>query len=273
MTIWQSIILGFVQGLTEFLPVSSSGHLVIIPFLFGWRLPANEAFIFDVLVQVATLAGVFAYFWKDLQSIGSAWFQGILHQKPFASQNARLGWYLILATIPAGVIGLALEDHIANAFNSALAAAIFLFGTAGLLLIAELLGKRERDLTSMNWLDALLIGFSQVLAIFPGISRSGATITGGMSRGLDRSQAARFSFLLSAPIMLAAGALATFKLLQTPNLGQLLPTFLPGFFVAGVSGYLSISWLLKYLIQHRLYIFALYCAALASVTIVFLYLR
>jgi undecaprenyl-diphosphatase len=262
MTILQAIILGIIQGLTEFLPISSSGHLVIVPYLLGWQLPPQDAFIFDVLVQVATLLAVFAYFWRDLVDIGRAFLLGLRHKKPFDDPNARLGWYLVLATLPAGVIGLAVKDIVEAAFASPTAAAFFLLVTAGLLIVAERVGKSQRELDQLNWKDALWVGFAQALAIFPGVSRSGATIVGGMTRDLKRPPAARFSFLISIPIMLAAGLLTTLDLFKMPHLGSILPAFIPGFIASAVVGYLSIRWLLAFLTHRPLYIFSIYCTVL-----------
>ena len=261
MTLMQSILLGIIQGLTEFLPISSSAHLVIVPYLLGWKLPADEAFIFDVLVQVATLFAVIAFFIKDLLVIIQAFLLGIVDRKPFHDPQARLGWYLILATIPAGAIGLALKNTVERAFASPVAAACFLLLTAGILVIAERLGKRTRALENLNWKDALWIGFAQAISIFPGISRSGATISGGMLRDLERPAATRFAMLLSIPIMLSAGLLAGLDLLQFPHFTSLLKVFIPGFLASAITGYLSIRWLLHYLAHHPLYLFSIYCAA------------
>lgn len=273
MTVIQSIFLGVVQGLTEFLPISSSGHLVVIPYILGWDIPAEEAFLFDVLVQVATLAAVFAYFWTDLLGVGRALLQGIRTRDLVSDPEARLGWQIILATIPAGLIGLAFKSQVELAFQSPIATAVFLFGTAGLLLISEYAGKRTRQIEDITWLDALWIGTFQALAILPGISRSGATITGGMTRNLKRSPAARFSFLISIPIMLVAGLLASMDLLRAPNMLSLLPVYIPGFIAAGVTGYYAIRWLLGYLRSHPLYVFAIYCFILGIITLVVVYWR
>jgi undecaprenyl-diphosphatase len=273
MTLLQSILLGIVQGLTEFIPVSSSAHLVIVPYLFGWQIPAAEAFIFDVLVQVATLAAVIVYFWQDLWSILRAWVSGLLHRAPFQDAQARLGWYLILASVPAGVFGLLVKDAVESAFASPVATALALFVTAGLLLAAERLGKRTRPMQSLNWKDALWIGSAQALAIFPGVSRSGATIAGGMGRDLQRPPAARFAFLMSVPIMLAAGGLATLDLLEMPGFASLLPVFIPGFLAAALTGYLSIRWLLGYLARRPLTVFAVYCAGLGLLTLLITLVR
>jgi undecaprenyl-diphosphatase len=273
MTILQTIILGIVQGLTEFLPVSSSGHLVLVPFWLGWKLPTTEIFIFDVLVQVATLAAVFAYFWRDLWRIGRAWVQGMLQRQPFADPAARLGWFIILATLPAGIVGLLIKDWIEALFSSPAAAAAFLLLTGGLLMLAEGLGRRARALTAMTWTDALVIGLFQALAILPGVSRSGSTIVGGTLRGFQRAEAARFSFLISIPIMLAAGLLATLDLLAVPNLGAVLPVFLPGFLAAGIVGYLAIRWLLRYLVNHSLNGFAIYCFVIGGLSLIVFWMR
>jgi undecaprenyl-diphosphatase len=262
MTILQSILLGIVQGLTEFLPISSSGHLVIVPYLLGWDIPPQDAFIFDILVQVATLIAVFAYFWNDLVAIAKAWLSGLVERRPFASPQARLGWCLLLATLPAALIGLLLKDAVESAFASPFATGIFLLATAALLLVAERIGRRNRTLQALTWMDALWIGLAQALAIFPGVSRSGASMSGGMTRNLERTAAARFSFMMSIPVMLAAGLLATLDLVKIPNAAALLPAYIPGFVASAVVGYLSIRWLIGYLTRRPLYVFAAYCTAL-----------
>jgi undecaprenyl-diphosphatase len=258
----QSVLLGIVQGLTEFLPISSSGHLVIVPRLLGWEIPPGDAFIFDVLVQVATLLGVIAYFWKDIIQIVREFIRGLATGKPFEDPDSRLGWFVLLATIPAGALGLLLKSSIEKAFSSSTATGVFLLVTAALLVIAERSGKRLRGLEQLSWKDALWIGFFQVLAVFPGVSRSGATITGGMTRNLERSASARFAFLMSIPIMLAAGLVASSDLMQMPNLRVVVPAYIPGFIAAAITGYLAIRWLLVYLTRHPLYVFAGYCTAL-----------
>lgn len=273
MNIWQSIILGIIQGLTEFLPVSSSGHLVIVPYLLGWDIPPQDAFIFDVLVQVATLAAVFAYFWTDFAAILGGLWQGLRERPVFQNPNARLGLKIVVASLPAGVIGLLLKDAVESAFNSPAATGLCLLVTALLLWIAERTGSRSRDLAQLSWLDALVVGFFQALAIFPGVSRSGSTIVGGMQRGLDRASAARFSFLMSAPIMLAAGGLAAGDLMQIPHLSQLLPTFLPGFAASALVGYFSIRWLLGFLTHRSLNLFAIYCALAGGLVLLVSLLR
>jgi len=262
MSILQSIILGIVQGITEFLPISSSGHLVIVPHLLGWTFPQDQTFVFDVLVQWGTLFAVIVYFWHDLVDITLGFLRALRDRRPFATHDARLGWYLILATLPAVVVGLLFKDAVEAAFSDARTTGYFLLITAALLVIAEIAGRRERTLEHVNWVDALWIGFAQVLALFPGISRSGSTIAGGMTRQLDRPAAARFSFLMSVPVMLGAGLVALRDLIKLPHLGQFLPPLVVGFLTALVAGYIAIRWLLAYLTKHSLYIFAVYCVFL-----------
>jgi undecaprenyl-diphosphatase len=271
MSFFQSIVLGVIQGLTEFLPISSSAHLVIAPYLFGWKIPADEAFVFDVLVQVGTLVAVIVYFWKDLVAIIGAVLSGLARGKPFATPNARLGWNIVLATIPAGVIGFLLQKDVEAAFNSVRVTAILLLVTAALLTIGELVGRRSRNIASIDWKDSLWIGFSQAISIFPGISRSGSTMTGGMTRHLDRPSAARFAFLMAVPVMLAAGLLAGLDLRKITGWTSFLPVILAGFATAAVVGYFAIRWLLRYLTRNSFYVFAIYTALLGAVVLILSY--
>ena len=223
MTLLQALILGIVQGLTEFLPVSSSAHLVLVPHLLGWNLASEFVFLFDVLVQLGTLVAVIFYFRKDLAEIFSAVFRGIRSGKFFDETPARIGWLALLATIPAGIIGLFLKDKVEAAFSSPTATSAFLLVTAGLLLMGEFIGKRNKGLEKLTWLDALSVGFFQALSIFPGISRSGSTISGGMAIDLDRKSAGQFSFILAIPIFLAAGILGIKDFLALNYLSSFLP--------------------------------------------------
>lgn len=273
MNTLQSIILGIIQGATEFLPISSSGHLVLVPNLFGWHIPHQDAFVFDVLVQVATLVAVFAYFWQDISQIIAAVIVGILRGKPFEEFNSRMGWLLCLATVPAGASYLLFSETFERAFSNPLAVALFLLGTALLLILAEKLGHRQRTFEDITWIDALVIGCFQILAIFPGISRSGSTITGGMTRNLDRPTAARFSFLISVPVMLVAGLIGIIELFKLPNTSSQITIFIPGFIAAAIVGYISIRWLLRFLSRSSLSIFAAYCALFSLLNLVLILAR
>ena len=264
MNLVQAFVLGIVQGLTEFIPVSSSGHLVLVPHVLGWEFDHGQAFIFDVLVQWGTLFAVFVYYWHDLTEIAVAFVKALFSGRPFGTAEARMGWYLILATIPAVLVGLTCKSYIEAAFSSARMTGVFLLGTSLLLVIAELAGKRNRSGKEIGWFDAFWIGCSQVLALLPGVSRSGATIAGGMTRNLSRSAAARFSFLMSVPVMLGAGVLAFKDLFALQASGDFLLPLAVGFFAALVSGYLAIRWLIAYLSRHSLYVFAGYCLVIGG---------
>ena len=264
MTTIHAILLGIIQGLTEFIPVSSTAHLLIGQRLFG--IPADDAmFSFLVIVQLGTLVSLFAFYWKDLLSIAKATLD---FRRSTPERN--LGIYIVVATIPALLAGYLLKDAVEALFKQPmLEASIRLFTAAVLLTLAEWLAKKNRTLDSMTWLDALFIGIMQVIAVFPGASRSGTTISGGMFRGFDRPSAARFAFLMSVPVMLAAGGYEMLDVLQMPNLGEFLPLLAMGFITAAVVGWFAIKWLIDYLSKRSLHVFAGYCA-LAGAVVYFL---
>ena len=273
MTYFQAIILGIVQGITEYLPVSSSAHLVIVPYLFGWSFPEDQVFVFDVLVQLGTLFAVIVYFWKDLWEIASAFVKGLVARKPFETAGSRMGWLILLASIPGGLAGVLVKPWVEAAFANPAAVGGLLLVTAILLTAAEFIGKKEKGFTGIKWLDALLIGLGQAVAIFPGISRSGATIAVGLMRGIKRADAAKFSFLMSIPIMLAAGLYSALDLPGVANLSSFLPVILVATIVAAVVGYLSIKWLLSYLTRRPLTDFAIYCAAAGALVLIVTFIR
>lgn len=270
MTLFQALILGIVQGATEYIPVSSSAHLVLVPWLLGWP---DASFTFEVLVQLGTLVGVFIYFWEDIWNIVKAVLQGLVQKQPLGTPDARLGWLIVIATIPAVVMGLLFKDIFEAAYSAPVFAGGLLILTAALLVIAERFGSRKKDMEQLGWLDAVIIGFWQVAAMFPGISRSGATISGAVLRGFDRYTAARFSFLMSIPVLLGAGAVALVDLLGTGEMAQELPAITVGFIAAAISGYICIRWLLHYLQRHSLYLFAGYCVAVSALTILVAFAR
>jgi len=273
MTIIQVIILGIVQGLTEFLPISSSAHLVLIPFLLNWDLKQPQTFIFDVLVQVGTLFAVVIFFRKDLLEILHAFIKGILSGKPFKEYNSQTAWMIILATIPAGLIGILFKEQVQLVFGSPVLVAIMLIVTALIMSIGEIIYNKGQVKDEMSFWDAIIIGFSQAVAIFPGVSRSGATISAGLIRKLDRKHVARFSFLLSIPIMIAAGLMATVDLLQMELVSEFIGLMFLGFIVSALVGYFAIAWLMRFLTKHSLYYFSIYCVTLSIVVLVVNYIR
>ena len=260
MNLLHAILLGIIQGLTEFIPVSSTAHLLIGQQLFG--IPADDAmFSFLVIVQLGTLISLFAFYWKDLIGIAKA---TIDFRRSTPERN--LGIYIIVATIPALMAGYLLKDAVEALFTQPmLQASIRLFSAAVLLTLAELLTRKNRTLESMTWLDALIVGLFQIIAVFPGASRSGSTISGGMFRGFDRPSAARFAFLMSVPVMLAAGGYEMLDVIRMPNLGEFLPPLAVGFVTAAIFGWFAIKWLIDYLSKRSLYVFAIYCGVVGAI--------
>ncbi|MBV6393520.1 MAG: Undecaprenyl-diphosphatase [Anaerolineales bacterium] len=259
MNIFHAIVLGVVQGLTEFVPVSSTAHLFIVGHYLG--LPADDrTFAFNVIVQLGTVAALLVFFWRDYWQIALAVFHGMKRGKPVDDFHAQLGWLVIAATIPAGFVGLALNRFVKDMSSDPLLwAGIRLLFTAALLAAVEYFDKKKRALESATTTDALTVGLFQILAIFPGASRSGATMAGAMLRGFDRASAARFAFLMSAPILMAAGLYETVQVILQPNTTEFLPILIAGFVTSAIVGWVAIRWLLEYLRNHSLYVFSLYC--------------
>jgi len=258
----QAVILGIVQGLTEFLPVSSSGHLVLVPWALGWGEPG---LLFDTVLHWGTLVAVVVYFWDDLWSLIRAWARSVATRKVDTPQ-ARLAWLILIATIPAAVIGYLLSDFFESLFSSPAAVGGFLMGTALILAAAEWAYPRIRKVETLRLGDALIVGLAQAAAIAPGLSRSGLTISAGVLRGLGREPAARFSFLLSVPIILGAGLTQVAHALGNPGSAGAFPLAL-GFASAAISGYLAIHFLLGFVRRQRLWPFAAYCGLVGLVAL------
>ncbi len=261
MTWYQALILGALQGATEFLPISSSGHLVLFPWLFGWDIDPEVLFNFTVVLHWGTLLAIIAAFRSDLVYLTSAAFQGIRTRNPFGSVDAKLAWLLLLATIPAALAGVLFDDLIRGAFAEPQVVAVLLLVNGGLLMMGEWFRTRRDSVAGLSELgapDAIVIGLFQALALFPGISRSGSTIIGGLSRGFGRLEAARFALLLAVPIMLGAGivALGDFSAISSNS----VPLLALGFVAAAVVGFAAIRWLLRFLSHGSLRGFAAYCA-------------
>jgi undecaprenyl-diphosphatase len=265
--LWLAILLGIVQGLTEFLPISSTAHLRIVPALVGEPDPGAA---FSAVIQIGTLVAVLAYFRSDIVRIGIAWFGETLRGRFAKSADGRMGWMMIVATIPIVVLGLAFKEAITGQLRSLYVIAGALIGLALLLVVAEryvarraALGIKAKTLDDVGWFDAIAVGFAQAVALVPGSSRSGVTITGGLFLGLSRETAARFSFLLSLPAIFAAGVYEMYKerdalLASTADATNLLVATI----VSGVVGYVAIAGLLRYLRSRTTYVFVVYRIAL-----------
>ena len=264
MTVTQAIVLGALQGATEFLPISSSAHLILAPWLFGWP---DQGLTFDVVLHAGTLMAILLYFWKEWLEMISGLFRGNYASAGKHGVSARLLALLILGTVPAGLAGYLAEHAVETRLRSPLVLSCTLIGVALLLALAERIARKEKDLGAISWPDALTVGLAQALALVPGTSRSGITITAGLFRGLTREAAARFSFLLSAPII--AGA-ALKKALELRHSGVTSTEQLPlvlGFLASAGVGYLTIKYLLRYLQRNTLYLFVYYRIVLGIVII------
>ena len=261
----EAIILGIVQGATEFLPVSSSGHLVLVPWWLGFDKPP---LLFDVVVHLGTLMAVLVYFWRDWLTLVQAGLNA-LRNRTLQDPDARLLLLLAIGTIPAAIAGVLLDDVFEAAFAEPRAAALALLVTAGLLAMSERVYASTRTLSDINLSDTLVIGVAQAFAIFPGISRSGSTIAAGMLRGLPRPAAARFSFLLATPIIIGAGLKQAFDVLtgSVTLTDDLVGPLIVGFLAAAVVGFVSIWFLMRLLQSRRLYGFAVYCAAFGTLSL------
>jgi undecaprenyl-diphosphatase len=275
MTWTEILVLAIVQGLTEFIPISSTAHLRIVPALFGWKDPGAA---FSAVLQIGTLVAVLWYFWRDVVRIFAAMASDLLRGRLATTQDARLGWMIVIGTLPIVVCGLLFKEHIETTLRSLYVMSAALAGVAVLLAIAEwMIARRQadgifgREMNQTGWHDAIIVGLAQAFALIPGTSRSGATILGGLCSGLTREAAARFSFLLSIPAILAAGLFqlidARAELLSsTQNAMKLFVALL----VTAVVGYATIPWLLGFLRKRTMFVFIVYRLLLAGLLLILL---
>lgn len=287
MEVWQAIVLGIVQGLTEFLPVSSSGHLIIFPWLFGWE---NGGLAFDASLHLGTLMAVLVYFWRELWNmiavIPYALSKPLTILKGAAGESdrdswAKLGLLVVIASIPGAIVGLLFEAEIDEFFhtdeNSSRAIAVIatmLIVLGVVLLIAERVGTRRRDVSDMNWVDAFFVGIGQALAaLLPGTSRSGATLTAGLLRGLKRGEAARFSFLAGIPLILGAGLKSVVGAIEEGMTSTEVTNFLVGGISAALVGFVTIWGLLQFLQRQSTLVFVIYRVVFGLLLFLLLFLR
>lgn len=276
MSIIEAIILGIVQGITEFLPISSTGHLTLAGKFMGLISEENPEHwtSFIAVIQLGTMLSIFVYFWKDLLNILKEFIQNNLQKRVKYSEqstNSKLGWMIILGTIPIVVIGLLFKDLIEGALTKNLyVISGSLIVLAIILAIAEKTAKFKKNIENVTILDSILIGLAQAVALIPGSSRSGTTITGGLFLGLKRDVAARFSFLLSVPAILASGMLQLIESLKYINY-DLTVNLIVATIVSAVSGYLAIDFLLKFLKKNTTFVFIYYRIALGVLILVLLY--
>lgn len=276
MNFIEAIILGIIQGLTEFLPISSTAHLTIsgkLMNLISEQFPERWT-SFIAVIQIGTLISVIIYFWNDLIAIIKDFLsENLFRRIKFSDQNinSKMGWYIIIATIPVVVIGLAFKDFIEGVFTKNLIViASSLIVLAIILAIAEKVGKFNRAKENLKWYDALIIGIAQALALIPGSSRSGTTITAGLFLGLNRETAARFSFLMSIPAVAASGLLQLYQALKYIDANQMI-TMIISTIVSAIVGYLSIDFLIKYLKTRSMLIFIIYRIVIGIIIFILIY--
>ncbi|MCY3901056.1 MAG: undecaprenyl-diphosphate phosphatase [Caldilineaceae bacterium] len=277
--LFKAFVLGLVQGASEFLPVSSSGHLVIVPWLFGWP---SSSLLFDTVVHLGTLLSIVAVFGRDFAAIIRATLRSLpVLLKPrdrrssLTDVNARLGWFIVLGSVPAAITGLLFKDSLEQLYHTPQAAALFLAMTALLLAGSEWMTRNvvaRAPLTAMSLRQSFIIGLAQAAALAPGISRSGTTIAAALAQGLRREAATRYSFLLGAPAFLGAGLLQVGDMLATEPSAVLaeLPALLVGFTTSALCGYAAIRFLLAYVRRNSLYLFSGYCL-IVSLTVLTLF--
>jgi undecaprenyl-diphosphatase len=267
MTIWDSIILGIVEGLTEFLPVSSTGHLTIVSKMLGLKIDDPSITGFTAVIQIGAIAAVVLYFWKDIRRIAVAWVRGLVKPEHRGEFDHRMGWYVIVGSTPIVVVGFLARDLISGPLRSLWWVAAALIGWSIVMVAAERLSSKSRPLTRMTLIDAVIMGVVQCLALIPGISRSGATISAGLFCGLDRVAATRISFLLGIPALVGAGVYEL-KDALTGDVGAV--PLIVGTVVSFVVAYASVAWLLRFVAKHSIEVFAFYRILLGIVLVILL---
>ena len=264
MTIWDSIILGIVEGLTEFLPVSSTGHLTIVAKMLGLKIDDPSITGFTAVIQIGAIAAVVLYFLQDIRRIAVAWVRGLVKPEHRGEFDHRMGWYVIVGSTPIVIVGFLARDIISGPLRSLWWVAAALIGWAVVMVAAERLGSKSRPLTRITMVDAIVMGVVQCLALIPGVSRSGATISAGLFRGLDRVAATRISFLLGIPALVGAGVYEL-KDALTGDVGAV--PLIVGTIVSFVVAYASVAWLLKFVAHHSIGKFVPYRIAVGVVVL------
>ena len=267
MDYFDAVILGIVEGLTEFLPISSTGHLMIAQKALGLDLTDDAVTGYTAVIQMGAIAAVVVYFFRDIWRIAKAWCLGLVKPEYRGQLDHRMGWYVIVGTIPVGIAGLLLKDLITGDLRSLWVVAFALIGWSAVMWAAERVGRQERRLPDLNMRDAISMGLIQVAALVPGVSRSGATISGGLFRGLDRVAATKMSFYLSIPALVAAGL---FELPDAMGGGISVGVAVVGIVVAFVVAYASIAWLLRFVAGHPITWFIPYRVGLGLILVVLL---
>ncbi len=272
--IFQAIILGIVQGASEFLPISSSGHLILVPYIFNWH-GIVDSLSFDVALHIGTTVAVIAYFWKDWVELITAFFKALPRGLSGILSDFKAKFFLILiiGSVPAALIGFVFQDFIEKNVRQPLLVAGFLIGFSLVLFLADRVGKGNRDQKKVGFIDGLIVGLAQSVSLLPGVSRSGITITSGLFRNMDRETATRFSFLLSTPIIVGAGALKLKDIFQGSVAAGSQAVFLTGFIAAAISGWFAIKFLLKFVQTNNFTVFVIYRLLVGFAIIAFVFFK
>jgi undecaprenyl-diphosphatase len=272
MELLSAAALGIVQGLTEFLPISSSAHLIVVPWLLGWK---SKGLMFDVALHVGTAIAVLAYFWRDWAILARESLAGLLTGNPFGNPERRLAWLIVVGTIPAAAMGLLFEEQVEQKLRSPLITVFTLIGLAMVLYVADRRSQRSRKLDRFTWADAIWIGLSQAVALIPGVSRSGITISTALLRNAERTAAARFSFLRATPVIVGAGILEGWSFASRLRAQDAASPNVPwdilavGVICAAATGFLCIRFFMRYLQTRTFLPFVWYRMALALLVLIF----
>lgn len=262
---WQAIVLGIVEGLTEFLPISSTGHVTVLSKLFGFTINSPDVTAFTAIIQIGAIIAAILYFRKDIVRIAAAWFRGLADRTKRGELDYKFGWAVLIGSVPIAVVGLLFREHIETTLRSLWVVAVMLIVWSGVMWLAEVKATQKRSEEDTKWQDTLLIGLAQCLALIPGVSRSGATISIGLFRGFDRVAATRLAFFLGIPALLAAGVFQAVTQFEhiTSGIGW-GPTIVATIF-SFIAGYAAVAWLISFISKHSYKGFIVYRVGLGLV--------
>lgn len=267
---WHAVVLGIVEGITEFLPVSSTGHVTVVQKLLGYTIDSPDMTAFAAIIQIGSILAAVLYFWKDITRIVAAWWKGLFDKKARTSQDYRMGWMVIVGSLPIAIVGLAFHTQIETTLRSLWVVAIALLVWSGVMWIADATAKQVKDESKATWKDTLLIGVVQCLALIPGVSRSGATISVGLLRGFDRVAATKLAFFLGIPALLAAGMYQAASQFNAVADGAGWAATIIGTITAFIVSYIVVSWLLRFIAHHSYMTFIWYRIGFGVLLIAFL---
>ncbi len=267
MNLWEAVLLGLVEGVTEFLPISSTGHLTILEKLLGYSINDPDITAFTAIIQVGAVLATLVYFRRDIARIVHAWLSGLVRPAERTNPDYRFGWAIVLGSLPIGIVGLLFKDQIETTLRSLWFVGFALIGWSAVMWFADRAARQNKHEDAVTWRDTLLIGTVQCLALIPGVSRSGATMSAGLLRGFDRVTVTKLSFFLSIPALLAAGVLQSVTRYDNISNGVGWGPTLTATVVSFAMAYLTVSWLLKFISRHNYSLFIYYRIVLGSILI------